>query len=575
VQSTAISDGLVTLRDEPAELIRRNEVGWNRAPAELVLSGGRVLVPTGELLALDVAIVGSRIAAVADDLVVPGARRVDVAGKVVVPGYIDSHTHALGPYSAGAYVGEALKRGTTYVTTDDAHAYGLLSEAGYREMLALSDVVPMVLRWSLRPEAAPRRLSRVDAVQLAAHWPQVAQVGELATHPELRELDDDLAEMLAGARNAGVLIEGHNPGASQRTLGVAASAGVTADHEAITATEVIARLRVGLWAFLRHNGLRADVPTIVPELLASGVSLERIGLTADGPTPTWISRHGMLENAIRAAIVAGMEPSEAYAIATWRPASYIGLGAHLGAVAPGRLACLNVLADEHEPMPELVVSLGREVARDGELLLPIPEIPWERLSPTPWSRRVERIALDAYQARPDDPDVTLESQALVRSGPGTGSPAICFVFDPQTERFTRGRMYGLPPGLRALASTLTPERLLVAVGDSPAALKQCVDAIFDAGGGIAYADENEVQTLALPVGGAITAAPFAVISGFYSRLDEYVASLGHEFAQPVTTLLFIADDGLPGARFLADGLTDVRRGKIVAPSVPVPWERAG
>jgi hypothetical protein len=221
------------------------------------------------------------------------------------------------------------------------------------------------------------------------------------------------------------------------------------------------------------------------------------------------------------------------------------------------------------------VSLGREVARDGELLLPIPEIPWERLSPTPWSTRVERIALDAYRARPDDPDVTLESQALVRSGPGTGSPAICFVFDPQTERFTRGRMYGLPPGLRALASTLTPERLLVAVGDSPVALKQCVDAIFDAGGGIAYADESEVQTLALPVGGAITAAPFAVISGFYSRLDEYVASLGHEFAQPVTTLLFIADDGLPGARFLADGLTDVRRGKIVAASLPVPWERAG
>jgi adenine deaminase len=572
VPSPPIPDGLITLRDDPVELTRRNEVGFNRAPAELVVSGGRVLGPTGELLELDVAIVGSRIAAVATDLVVPGARRIDASGKVVVPGYIDSHTHALGPYSAGAYVGEALKRGTTYVTTDDAHAYGLLTADGYREMVALSDVVPMVLRWSLRPEPSPRRLSRADAVRLVARLPQVAQVGELATHPELRELDGDLAQMLAGARNAGALIEGHNPGASPRTLGVSAAAGVTADHEAITATEVIARLRVGLWAFLRHNGLRPDVPTIVPELLASGVSLERIGLTADGPTPTWISRHGMVENAIRAAITAGMDPSEAYAIATWRPAGYIGLGAHLGAVAPGRLACLNVLGDAHEPMPELVVSLGREVARNGELLVLIPEVPWERLSPTPWSSRHERIALDAYEVRPDDPEVTLESQALVRSGPGVGSPAICLVFDPQTDRLTRGRMYGLPLGLRALASTLTPERLLVAVGNSPAAMKQCVDAIFDAGGGIAYADDGAVHTLPLPVGGAITSAPFSDISAFYCRLDDYVASLGHAFAQPVTTLLFIADDGLPGARFLADGLTDVRGGTLLAPSVAAPWE---
>jgi dihydropyrimidinase len=69
------------------------------APAvDLLLAGGRLVLPDGDDVRADVAVVDGTIAAIVDGDQ-PRAREViDVAGKVVLPGVIDPHTHVtLGP----------------------------------------------------------------------------------------------------------------------------------------------------------------------------------------------------------------------------------------------------------------------------------------------------------------------------------------------------------------------------------------------------------------------------------------------------------------------------------------------
>ncbi len=556
--------------DNTNELRRRTGVAWGRDVPDLVVSGATVLLPTGELQPLDIAVVGRRIAAVAPDLVIAGARRIDATGKVIVPGYVEPHAHVFGPYSAGTFIGEAVARGIACIVADDSYLYGLLDADDYPRLLDLSARVPTVLRWSLRPEPWPRRLLRHEATRLLDRS-DVNQVGEVATHPELWGLDEGLARMLVGARAAGARIEGHSPGASPRTIGAAAAAGITADHESISGAEVTARLRMGMWAFLRHNGLRPDVPEMIRALLEQGVPLERTAFTVDGGTPGWINRKGLIDSAITAAIGAGLEPTEAYAMASWRPASYEGLDAHVGMIAPGRLASFNVLAALSEPRPELVFAAGVLVARDGKMLEPVPDVPWEALRVATWSNRRERLDEHEFWLRPDDPSVHLESQAILRAGPGAGPELACAVFDPVRERIIRARIFGLAAGWRGLVSTLTPERLLVAVGSDPFALKRCVDSVFDAGGGIAFWGPDGVDLLPLPFGGAITAAPFCEISAFYARLQRYAASIGCAYDEPTTTLMFIADDGLPGARMLSQGLVDMRSGQVLKEATPARW----
>lgn len=65
------------------------------ATHDLVIKGGRVIDPSLRIDAIrDVAIAGSRIAAVEPDIAADGAETIDARGKLVVPGLIDIHNHA-------------------------------------------------------------------------------------------------------------------------------------------------------------------------------------------------------------------------------------------------------------------------------------------------------------------------------------------------------------------------------------------------------------------------------------------------------------------------------------------------
>ena len=350
-------------------------------------------------------------------------------------------------------------------------------------MLDFSERAPLVLRWSLRLEG-PRTVA-LSAIRRLIERPDVCQIGELMTRPMLDDPPAEIAELIAVARSQGLRVEGHSPGASPRTLAVAAAAGITADHESRRGDELLERLRCGLWAFIRYTDLLQDAPTIVGEALAREISLERTAFTTDWSLPPWIARNGLIDAAIAAALSAGMAPEEAYACASRRPASYLSLDAHLGVLAPGRLASLNVLADVAEPRPRRVFSLGREVARDGELLIEVPDIDWAALDAPRWSEHRAGPAASALSPSPQDPAIFLESSAMVRPGrgPHSGEALVCVALDPRSDTIARAAIHGLPARLEGIASTLTPRRLLVAAGNDPAAIARCVDAVVEPGGG--------------------------------------------------------------------------------------------
>jgi adenine deaminase len=441
-------------------------------------------------------------------------------------------------------------------------------------MLDVSGAMPLVLRWSLRletPRSIPYRL-----VAALLERDDVIQIGEVITRQALVDPEPEISEILAEVRSRGLRAEGHGPGASEPTLQAGAAAGLSADHEARTGAELRDRLRAGMWAFIRHTDLLRDARGIVAEMLAAGTPFERTAFTSDWSLPPWIASEGTIDATIAEAMRGGLDPATAYACATLRPATYEGLDQQVGAIAPGRVASLNVLGDPATPTPQRVFSLGREVARDGELLVEVPDIEWERLDAPPWTRRAAGPPADAYRLRDDDPEIYLEAASMIRRGRGPGGEPIAAIgIEEPTMRLTRARAYGFPPGLEGFASTLTPRRLLVALGGDPEALERCVDATVAAGGGIALRHRGELLVLPLPFGGAITQAPFARVETFWRAVAAAFAELGSDLVDPISTLLYIGASGLPGARFAERGLIDTRAGEIIRPSVGVPWKHQG
>jgi adenine deaminase len=80
------------MNDVAAFLARAIAAGRGKAPADLVLKGGRIFdLVSGELRKSDVAIVGDRIVGTLADY--SGAVEIDISGQIVVPGFIDTHLH--------------------------------------------------------------------------------------------------------------------------------------------------------------------------------------------------------------------------------------------------------------------------------------------------------------------------------------------------------------------------------------------------------------------------------------------------------------------------------------------------
>jgi len=104
----------------------------SRAAAyDLIVRGGRVIDPSLGIDAVrDVAVIGSRIAAVEDNIKGDAAETINASGKLVAPGLIDIHTHAArskdGPplalldgvtsyIDAGSYGADAIEQGAAIV----------------------------------------------------------------------------------------------------------------------------------------------------------------------------------------------------------------------------------------------------------------------------------------------------------------------------------------------------------------------------------------------------------------------------------------------------------------------------
>ena len=93
--------------------------------------------------------------------------------------------------------------------------------------------------------------------------------GELTGWPRLMAGDPNMVASVNAAKSAGKKIEGHYPGASERTLTRMKLLGTDGDHEAMTIEEVESRLLHGYAVTLRHSSIRPDLPHLLKEIVES------------------------------------------------------------------------------------------------------------------------------------------------------------------------------------------------------------------------------------------------------------------------------------------------------------------
>ena len=549
------------------------------AVADCVVRGGLLLnVYTGECYPASVAIKGERIAYVGarDDMVGPRTEVIDATGRTLVPGYIEPHAHPWNLGTPAVLARHVLPLGTTTIFADNLLIYALAGVTGFERTVAALARGPVKFYWMVRPHGQFRALDEgarfpVAALARMLDNPWAAAVGEVTRWTDLVAGRPELLERLALGHARGKRIEGHTAGASAERVAVLAAAGLTSDHEPITAQEALDRARQGIALMLRQSSLRPDLRGLLAPFVKAG-ALGRIMLTTDGSTPAFVAEHGFVDGLVRIAMEEGVPPIEAYRMVTLNPATYYGKDADLGGIAPGRFADILLLEDLTEPRPRAVIARGRLLARDGRLLARVPEPPWREIF-TPRVTRFDR----PWRLTPEDfalPPGPLPAMRLVSTvitaleerpfAPGDLHAALV---DRRGEWITVTALAGFATEVDGLAATLSTDYQIVAVGRSREALARAVNRVVAVKGGIVLVEgERVIFELALPVGGLMSTRPLPELAVRERELKALLAARGYPFHDPIFTLYFMVADFLPAVRLSSRGVWDVKRGRVLRPS---------
>ncbi len=565
---------------------------------DLILEGGKVLnVYSGEILESAVGVQGERISFV-------GSRpprgeaflHLDVSGKILVPGYIEPHCHPWNIYNPVSFGEEACRLGTTTLVCDNLFFYLFMGVELFQEFIASLETMPVKYFWFIRvvpqtPMEGEETVFSAGNLKKLLMNPLAVSVGEITRWMDLVHGNPKILECIRFARSLGKRVDGHTAGAKVENLGIISRTGVESCHESISAREALDRLRLGLHVMLRQSSLRPDLRALLQMVRENPSCTRRVMLTTDSSTPAFQLESGMVDRLIGTALEEGIDPLEAYRMATLNPAVYFGLEDRIGGIAPGRDADILVLSDLHHPTPETVISKGRIVAQGCALKAPFPDMDLKRFFYTP-AARIEKT----WAARPDFfdipwgdekhpqavrfPVIRLTNPVITRVEPvefpvknglldipaGNGFCRAA-ALDRHGKWVANGIIQNYADRVEGIASTFNTAMEIMVIGRNPDAMACAVNRVLEMGGGIAAVERGRpFLEFPLPLGGMMSDRPLPELAAMDTALQEFLSARGYPFHDPLYTFIFLPNDFLPEVRLNRRGVVNIRTDEVLWPA---------
>ncbi|KFL27596.1 adenine deaminase [Devosia sp. 17-2-E-8] len=340
-------------------------VAGGRAPADLVITGARVLSTYSERIAdgKEIWVSGGRIAAIKPAGAyksAPAPKAIyDAGAGIIAPGLVDPHIHIESSMvTACAYAEAALLNGTTTIFCDSHEIGNVMDVAGVEAMLEDARLAPLSIFLTV-PSTVPATSPELETAggdltpekigALFDKWPEAVALGEKMDFVPVAMGDPRSHAIIAEALKRGRPVSGHIYG--REFVAPYAAAGVTDTHEAIDREISNDFIDAGIWVFLRGGNPATPWNSIVEAIkpiTELGASHKRFCVCTDDRDADDLLNFG-LDWVVREAIRCGVSPEQAWSMGSLHGATRFGMSDEIGGLGGGRRADLVLLDDDLKP----------------------------------------------------------------------------------------------------------------------------------------------------------------------------------------------------------------------------------
>ncbi|MCE7792559.1 amidohydrolase family protein [Salipaludibacillus sp. CUR1] len=507
----------------------------------------------------------------------------DAEGQYVVPGYIEHHAHPFQLYNPLSLAKYASERGTTTLINDNMPFFFHLDKKKALTLLDEMQKTPATMLWWARYDGQTelRNSNDVFACSNMRAWldhPYVVQGGELTDWPGALNGDDQMLHWMLETKDVRKPIEGHLPGAGEKTIAQMAMMGVDGDHESMSGDDVLKRLDAGMVTSLRYSSIRPDLPVILQELHEKNFrQYDRLLMTTDGSPPHFM-KNGMMDHLISLAVEEGVPLIEAVNMVTVNVATHYHMDDVIGMIAPGRLANLNFLGSKENPLPEDVLAKGEWVRKNNQPCFPDVSFEWENYGFSELNLDWDLTRQDFHFSMPLGLEMVNEviikpyqiSLDLTREElPPDTDENFMMLIDRKGEWLVSTLVKGFAKNIYGFASSFSNTGDLILIGKSKQGLLDAFQELKRRKGGIVLLDrEGVTASVHLPIGGLLSSLEME--GGLVEEeesLRTALAEKGYTFGDPIYSLLFFSATHLPFVRITQKGIFDVKKKRVLFPSI--------
>jgi len=509
---------------------------------------------------------------------------IDCTDLLLVPGYIEPHAHPFHLYNPLSLAAHASQFGTTTLINDNLLLFMQLEKKKAFSFIRELRHIPSSMYWWSRFDSQTEiqyeeeTFSHSNVKSWLEH-DAILQGGELTGWPKLLDGDDMMLHWIQEAKRMRKKIEGHFPGASEKTLAQMVLLGADSDHESMTGQDVYDRLMQGYMVTLRNSEIRPDLPKLLDEIHQLDIqTYDKFMFTTDGSSAGFYEQ-GIIDNMIRIAIEKGVPIIDAYNMATINVARYYNIEYLHGNIATGRIANINFLTDETNPTPISVLAKGKWVKRDGKNQsdLLYKSLSWDEFDLEPLELDWELTADDLQFSMPFG--ISMENAVITKPYSISidvsydqlmNSKDECFfmLIDRNGKWRINTLIKGFAEDLSGLASSFSHTGDIILIGKSKADMHRAFNRMKEIGGGIVAVENGEIaKEISLPLKGLMSDKKIEDLIVEQKDFVAYLRKKGYRFEDPMHTLLFFSTTHLPYIRVTPQGMYDVMNKMVLFPTI--------